>query len=80
MSLNSPPDEYDSLDQNITASRLLNEHHDMVPVSGFGDDIADNCEVCGFAAGCLQIAGEDDAGHATATSSETVRHWIERLA
>lgn len=69
-------DEYDYMGTNITASRLLNEHHDLVPVSGFGDNIADHCDLCRFAAGCLQIPGEDDEGHATTSTSDEVRKWI----
>lgn len=70
-------DEFDDAGTNITASRLLNENHALQGVSGFGDNIADNCELCGFAAGCIQIAGEDDEGHATQASSRAVRDWIE---
>lgn len=66
MNLNSPPDEYSRAGVNLTASQLLDEHHDMVP-EAFGDGIA--CTVCGF-------AGADAGGHATATSSVAVQDWI----
>lgn len=69
-------DEHDRDGANITASRILNEHHEMVPESGFGDEIADNCALCGFAAGWLQVPGEERPGHATLCDSVVVREWI----
>jgi hypothetical protein len=69
-------DKFDPFDDgiNVTASRLLDDHHTLVPVSDFGDEIADNCELCPFAAGWL--TDSDGPGHATASDSAEVRAWI----
>lgn len=74
-------DVIDADGANATASFLLNDHHDLVPVSAFGDDIADNCAVCPFAAGWVQptTLGPDEHGHATQATSAEVRAWIELM-
>ena len=72
--------EIDSWGHNVTASTLLDEHHDVIGWSGFGDDLIDNCEVCWFAAGWTEPAdmnGRDHFGHATAAGVEEVQKWID---
>jgi hypothetical protein len=76
MLMDRQSDEFDREGNNVTASRLLNQHHRLVPVSGYGDNIADECAICPFAAGSLQLPGEDDEGHCTTASSDRVRAWI----
>ena len=69
-------------DTNVTASRLLDNHHDFVGVSSFGDEIPDHCDVCGFAVGWYEVPDADpgeapDAlGHATAVSVDEVMRWV----
>lgn len=72
-----PGDVFDPDGNNLTASRLLDEHHELVPQSAFGDGTADNCLRCGFAAGW--IAGADRQGHATVVPSIDVRSWIRTV-
>jgi hypothetical protein len=69
--------ERDQWGHHLAASALLDEHHDVVGVSDFGDDIADSCEVCGFAVGfCEPDDGPDYFGHATQCHVDEVRDWI----
>lgn len=69
-------------DTNVTASRLLDDDHNFVGVSSFGDEIPDYCDVCGFAVGWYEVPdaadGEapDALGHATAFSVETITSAI----
>lgn len=73
-------DVIDSDGTNATASFLLNDHHKVDGYSAYGDDIMDECLRCGFAAGWVQptVLGPDEAGHATAATSDEVRAWIEQ--
>lgn len=59
------------------ANDLLDEHHDPVGVSDFGDEIPDHCDVCGFALGWPDDT--DQFGHDTTATVAEVRRWIERL-
>lgn len=81
METTTSPDIFDENGTNATASFMLNDDHDVLPVSDFGDDIADHCGHCGFAAGWVQptVLGPDEWGHATAMSSDEVLDWIVRL-
>jgi hypothetical protein len=74
-------DRLDRDGTNVTASLLLDAHHDVAGVSDFGDDIYDNCAVCGFAVGWFDLPLADNPraggpGHATAASSFEVEGWI----
>jgi hypothetical protein len=58
---------------SIEASYLLDEHHEHVGVSAYGDDIDDNCEVCPYAVGWRD---DDTLGHDTEATVDEVREWI----
>jgi hypothetical protein len=72
------PDVIDIFGANVTASFLLNDHHD--PVGELDSEgYLDNCERCWFTCGWVQRTslGPDEWGHATAATSEEIRAWIE---
>lgn len=71
--------EIDHEGHNVTASDMLNEHHEVQGVSAYGDSIIDYCDVCGFGAGWTypeDFGGRDHFGHATLASVEEVQRWI----
>jgi hypothetical protein len=59
------------------ASAQLDAHHAVVGVSNFGDDISDNCAVCGFAVGWRD---DDTFGHTTLASVADVEAWAAQNA
>jgi hypothetical protein len=71
----------DVIDQdgtNVSASRLLDVHHDVVGERD-REGYLDNCERCGFATGWQQptVLGPDAWGHATQATSAEVLTWLE---
>ena len=72
-------------DTSITGGRLLDDDHDVVGVSSYGDDIADNCAVCGFAVGFYSLPESDHVpggprdhfGHSP-RRNEDAAVWIEQ--
>lgn len=73
-------DVFDEEGNNAAASFMLNDHHDAVGYSGYGDEIHDNCLVCPFAVGWVQptVLGPDEWGHSTTASVREVRAWIRQ--
>lgn len=57
---------------DISANEILDEHHVVVNVSDFGDEIGDHCDTCGFA-----ITDADH--HDTTATVDEVRGWIARF-
>lgn len=63
--------EIDIEGTNVTASRVLDNHHDAIGVSEYGDDVLDTCGICLLAVGWIvEPEGHDSFGHATALSVE----------
>lgn len=60
----------------MIANDLLDAHHSVVGVSDFGDDISDNCAVCGFAVGWPEDKVPSEFGHDTQGGEADVRRWI----
>ena len=63
----------DGDDNNVAASRMLDDHHDPV----FEDDEFDNCIVCSFATG-LRNDDPGEARHATYSTTRDVAEWIAK--
>ena len=75
------PDVIDRDGSNVTASNLLDAHHDVVGERD-KEGYLDNCERCGFAVGWVQrtIVSTAHWGHSTQATSAEVRAWIEEDA
>lgn len=65
----------DDMGSNILASLLLNDHHE--PTGEPDNGILDNCSLCGFAAGFVNLPGGGDVrGHATGCGTDEIVAWF----
>lgn len=62
-------------EDNVLASRMLDEHHEMIPDEDDNGDF-DDCLVCMFHAGWLDVPGAK-RGHATHCDTDVIREWID---